>query len=71
MNIQFWLESLKGVDHSIGFGLNRRIIIKYILGYFLRGCGLDASGSGWRLVAGTCKHGNEPSVFKARNFLTI
>jgi hypothetical protein len=26
------------------------------------GCGLDASGSGQRPVAGSCEHGNEPSV---------
>jgi len=24
-------------------------------------CGLDASGSGWGPVAGSCEHGNEPS----------
>jgi hypothetical protein len=24
-------------------------------------CGLDASGSGYGPVAGSCKHGNEPS----------
>jgi hypothetical protein len=23
----------------------------------------DSAGSGWRTVAGFCKHGNEPSVF--------
>jgi len=25
------------------------------------GCGLDSSGSGQELVAGSCEHGNEPS----------
>jgi hypothetical protein len=25
------------------------------------GCGLDSSGSGYRLVLGFCEHGNEPS----------
>jgi hypothetical protein len=24
-------------------------------------CGVDASGSGYGLVAGSCQHGNEPS----------
>jgi hypothetical protein len=24
-------------------------------------CGLDASGSGWGMVAGSCEHGNELS----------
>jgi hypothetical protein len=24
-------------------------------------CGLDASGSGWETVAGSCEHSNEPS----------
>jgi hypothetical protein len=24
-------------------------------------CGLDASGSGQRLVVGSCEHGNEPA----------
>jgi hypothetical protein len=26
----------------------------------VRKCGIDASGSGWGPVAGSCEHGNEP-----------
>jgi len=33
-------------------------------------CGLDASGSGWVLVAGSCEHSNEPlGLSKGRYFL--
>jgi hypothetical protein len=35
-------------------------------------CGLDASGSGPRPVAGSCEHGNEPSgSIKAGSSLTV
>jgi hypothetical protein len=37
----------------------------------MRRCGLDSSGSGSGLMAGSCEHGNEPSCYiKAGNFLT-
>jgi hypothetical protein len=29
----------------------------------VRAYGLDASGSGWRLVAGSCEHGDESSGY--------
>jgi hypothetical protein len=33
-------------------------------------CGLDASGSGQKSVAGSCEHGSEPSGYiKGREFL--
>jgi hypothetical protein len=35
-------------------------------------CGLDASGSGYGPVAGSCEHGNGPSSFiKDGYFLTV
>jgi hypothetical protein len=34
------------------------------------GCGLDSSGSGYKLVSGFCEQGNEPSVsIKGGEFL--
>jgi hypothetical protein len=41
-------------------------------GYSLERYGLDSSGSGQGLVAGSCKHGNEPSwCIKSREFLDL
>jgi hypothetical protein len=32
MHTKFWLESLKGRDHSEDLGVDERIILKWILG---------------------------------------
>jgi hypothetical protein len=33
-------------------------------------CGLDASGSAWKPVGGSCEHGNEPlNSIKGKEFL--
>jgi hypothetical protein len=32
MNARFWLESLKGRDHTEDFDIDGRIILKWILG---------------------------------------
>jgi hypothetical protein len=38
----------------------------------LGACGLDLSGSGWGLVAGSCGHDNEPlGSIKVGNFLIM
>jgi len=34
--------------------------IKCILRHKVGKCGLDAHGSGWRLITDSCEHGNEP-----------
>jgi hypothetical protein len=52
------LESLRGRDHSEDLGVDR-IILKWILGNRIGGCGLDSLGLG--PMADYCKHGNEPS----------
>jgi hypothetical protein len=61
MRRKYWLESLKGRDHSEDQGVDVRIL-RRILGKPGWWCGLDLSGSGEEPVAGSCKHGNEPSV---------
>jgi hypothetical protein len=57
----FWLGNLKGRDHSKDPGIDRRIILEWILGNRVGRCGLEASGSGYGLMAGSCERGNEPS----------
>jgi hypothetical protein len=43
-------------DHPDG-----TIILEYIIGNGVRGCGLDSSDLGYGPVVGFCEHGNEPS----------
>jgi hypothetical protein len=43
------------------FGVDGKIILKWILGNRVGGCGLDASGSGQGSVASPCEYGNETS----------
>jgi hypothetical protein len=47
----FWVESLKERDNSKDIGLDGRIILKWILGKWDLGCGLDSFGSGQGPVA--------------------
>jgi hypothetical protein len=50
----FWLESLNGRDHMEEIGVDGRIILNWILGEIMvGGCGLDLSGLGYGLVAGS------------------
>jgi hypothetical protein len=43
---KFWLESLKERDYLEGIVTGGRIIIKWILGKLVFGCGVDLSGLG-------------------------
>jgi hypothetical protein len=61
MYTKFWLESLKERGHSEDLDVDGRTISNWILGQW---CGLDASDSVQRPVAGSCEHGNEPSGSK-------
>jgi hypothetical protein len=63
MHTKFLFEILKGRDHSKDLGVNGRIILKWILGKWCVRCGLNSSGSEKGLVAGSCQHGNEPTIF--------
>jgi len=52
----FWMEDLKGRDHSEDIGLDGKIILKWILG--------NKKGkmrTGCRLMADHCEHYNQPS----------
>jgi len=49
-------------DHAEDLGLDGMIILECVLGKLVGRCGLYAYGSGQRLLAGFCEHGNEPSV---------
>jgi hypothetical protein len=55
------VESLERRDHSEDPGIDGRIILK---SYRIKmgGCGLNLSGSGYRSLEDSCKHGDEPSV---------
>jgi hypothetical protein len=63
MHAIFWVESLKGKDHSedLSVGENGRIILKLILGK--QGWGVWIEFIWLRIgpVADYCEHGNEPS----------
>jgi hypothetical protein len=70
MLTKFWLESLKGTDHSKDLGIDERIILKWIFKK-VWGCRLESSGSEPGTVMGSCRHGNDPSVsLKLSNFFT-
>jgi hypothetical protein len=43
-----------------------KIILKWILERYIKGCGLDSSDSRWGPVAGSCKHSDELSEHKGR-----
>jgi len=61
MHRMFWLEYLKGRDHSENLGVDGKVI----LGWILRKYGRKVwTGFIWfRIgpVVGCCEHGNEPS----------
>jgi hypothetical protein len=59
MHTKVWSENLKERDHSEDLGIDGKIISEHILGNKVGRCGMDASGSGYRPVAGSCEHGNE------------
>jgi hypothetical protein len=44
MHTKFWLEDLKGTDHSEVLGVDGKIISEWILGKWVISCGVDASG---------------------------
>jgi hypothetical protein len=51
----------EGKRPLVDLDVDGRIILKWILGNRMEGCGLDSSGSEYGPVAGSCKHGDEPS----------
>jgi hypothetical protein len=55
-----WLENVKGRDHSEDLGVNGKIILNWISGERVGGCGLDSPGLGYGSVAGSCEYGNKP-----------
>jgi hypothetical protein len=46
MHKTFWLETVKGKDHSEDKAIDKRIILKWILGEKVRGCGMESCSSG-------------------------
>jgi len=48
-----------------------KIILEWILGKSLERYGLNAYGSGWGQVAGSCEAGNEPSGSNKRHGIYI
>jgi hypothetical protein len=63
-------SSHKTFDFLKDLGIYRRIILKLILEKLGGRSGLDSSGSGYRQVVGSCKHGTEPSgSIKGKQFL--
>jgi hypothetical protein len=48
-------------DHLKDQGVDGRVGLKWTLGRWAEGCGVDSPGSGWGPVAGCCECGHEPS----------
>jgi hypothetical protein len=46
MHPNFGQKTCRGRDHSEDTGVDRKIILEWILGHSVGKCGLDASGSG-------------------------
>jgi len=70
MHTNLWSENLKGRDHLEDVGTDGRIILEWNLKMGVEKCGVDASGSGQGLVAGSCVHRNETSAsIKGEEFL--
>jgi hypothetical protein len=61
MHTTFWSANLKGRDCSEDVGVDRKIILEWILGKEGGKVWLDSSGSEQGPVAGSCEHGNEPA----------
>jgi hypothetical protein len=53
-------QSPKGSNHSEYLFVDGRIILKLLINKYRREVGLDSSGSVYRPVAGSYKHGNGP-----------
>jgi hypothetical protein len=70
MQIQLWLENLKGRDYSKDVGIDGRIILDSSHRSRVKICRLDSSGSGQGPVSGSCEHGKETSGYmKGGEFL--
>ena len=68
----FWWGNLRKRDHLEDPGIDKRIILRWILRNWDGGVGneLDCSGLGQGKMAGTCECSNEPlGPIKCREFL--
>jgi hypothetical protein len=57
---KYWLEILKGSDHSQAPGTDEKKILNGYQENWFEVCGLDSPGSGQEWLGGSWKHGNEP-----------
>jgi hypothetical protein len=46
INTIFWVENPKGKYHMKGLDVDGKIILEWVLGKWLGGCGLDPCGCG-------------------------
>jgi hypothetical protein len=60
MRAKFWLESLKGRDHSENLSVAGRIILKWILGKLGLGVLIGFIWLRIKRIVGSCEHFNEP-----------
>jgi hypothetical protein len=56
---KFWLETLKGTEHSEDLGIDGLTILKWILNKLIGRERLDLSGSGWELAVSYNSIGQE------------
>jgi len=66
MRTKFWSKNLKGRDQDVDW----RIILKLSYENTVRRYGLDASGSGYGPVVGSCEVMNHRVTYKTGNFMT-
>jgi hypothetical protein len=60
VHIQILVGIPERKNNSEELGVDGRIILERIFGNRVGRCGKHTSGSGYRPVAGSCEHGDEP-----------